>query len=99
MEGRRCRLGKAGFQAFKGTQLLAGNFYWAILYTSQGCVGRCDSRIVRDETAIEVDHTKESPGLAPCARLGVVSYSFDFGLEEHTLVLQKLHLSEYITIP
>ncbi len=80
-EGQRCRLGKTGFQAFKGIQLFAGYFYWAVWCTSQGGEGRCDCRVVRDETAIEFDHTKESPELAPGARLRVVSYSFYFGLE------------------
>ncbi len=35
-EGQRYRLGKTGFQPFKGIQLFAGHLFWAVWCTSQG---------------------------------------------------------------
>ncbi len=99
-EGQRCRLSKTGFQAFKGVQLFAGHFYWAVWCTSQGGEGRCDCRVVRDETVIGFDHTKESSELEPGARLGVVSYSFDFGFEgPYTLVMYHVTEETYFGSP
>ncbi len=65
-----------------------------------GGEGRCDFRTVRDEAAIEVDHTKESSDLAAGSRIGVFRYSFDFGLEGPiTLVIYHVTEETYFGSP
>ncbi len=62
--------------------------------------GRCDFRTVRDEAAIEVDHTKKSSELASGSRIGVFRSSFDFGLEgSNTLVIYHVTEGTYFGSP
>ncbi len=87
-EGQRRRLGKTGVQSFKGSQLIARHLYWALMSASQRDEGRCDFRTVRDETAVEVDHAKESPELAFGSRVWEIGYCCDFSLVgPYTLVI------------
>ncbi len=67
---------------------------------SQRGEGRCDFRTVRDEAAIEVDHTKESSELAAGSRIGVFRYTFDFGLEgPNTLLIYHVTEETYFGSP
>ncbi len=54
-EGQRCRPGKTGLQALKGSQLFGRHLYGAVSSASQGGEGRRNFRTVRDEAAIEVE--------------------------------------------
>ncbi len=68
---------RTGLHAFNARQLFYGHFYWLVLSASQRDEGRCDFRTVRDETSVEVDHTKDV--LASGSRFGVFSYIAMFG--------------------
>ncbi len=100
-KGQRCRLGKTGFQSLQGRQSFAWHFYWALLFVNQRVEGRCDLCTVRDEAAVEVGHTKESPELAFGSRVWVFGNCFDFGLEvSYTLVIYHvIMLSHSSTCP
>ncbi len=99
-ESQRCRLGKTGLQSFKGSQLFGRHLDGAVSSASQRREGRCDFRTVRDEAAIDVDHTKESFELASGVWLWKVRYSFDFGLEgPDTLGINRVPKKTYFGPP
>ncbi len=67
--------------------------YWVVLSSSGKGEGHCDSRIARDETALEIDHAKESPDSAFGPGLGAFNYTFNFGLEGR-FTLTIYHVTE-----
>ncbi len=93
-------LAKQDFKSSKASNCSLLHFYWAVWCTSKRGNGRSDCRVVQDETAIEVDHTKESSELASGSRIRVFRYRFDFGLEgPKTLVLYHVTKETYFGSP